>query len=135
MLATRRESNLELDRETMLRIGRQVCDSVVEHLTTLRQQPAQLSLTRTDAEKLIGGVPSEHGTDFDDLLAVLRDQVFPYHAREPHPHFMGYIPSSPTFPAVLGDWLASGYNFFAGVWSVASGPNEIELVVLDWFRQ
>ena len=48
---------------------------------------------------------------------------------------MGYIPSSPTFPAVLGDWLASGFNFFAGVWSVASGPNEIELVVLDWFRQ
>ena len=24
---------------------------------------------------------------------------------------MGYIPSSPTFPAVLGDELASGYNF------------------------
>jgi glutamate/tyrosine decarboxylase-like PLP-dependent enzyme len=36
---------------------------------------------------------------------------------------------------VLGDWLATGYNFFAGVWPIASGPNEIELVVLDWFRQ
>ena len=135
MLATRRESNLELDRETMLRIGRQVCDSVVEHLTTLREQPAQRSLTRPDAQQLINGAPSEHGTDFETLLAFLQEQVFPYHAREPHPRFMGYIPSSPTFPAVIGDWLATGYNFFAGVWSVASGPNEIELVVLDWFRQ
>jgi glutamate/tyrosine decarboxylase-like PLP-dependent enzyme len=36
---------------------------------------------------------------------------------------------------VLGDWLATGYDFFAGVWPIASGPNEIELVVLDWFRQ
>jgi glutamate/tyrosine decarboxylase-like PLP-dependent enzyme len=36
---------------------------------------------------------------------------------------------------VLGDWLATGFNFFAGVWPVAAGPNEIELVVLDWFRQ
>jgi glutamate/tyrosine decarboxylase-like PLP-dependent enzyme len=48
---------------------------------------------------------------------------------------MGYIPSSPTFPSVLGDWIASGFNFFCGVWSVASGPNAIELLVLDWFRQ
>lgn len=135
MLATNRESNLELDRATMLRMGRQVCDSVVEHLTSIREQPAQHSLTRADAQKLIAGPPPEHGTEFASLLGFLHEKVFPYHAREPHPHFMGYIPSSPTFPAVLGDWLATGYNFFAGVWSVASGPNEIELVVLDWFRQ
>ena len=30
--------------------------------------------------------------------------------------------------------MATGYNFFAGVWTVASGPNEIELTVLDWLR-
>ena len=135
MLVTRQESNLELDRQTMLRIGRQVCDCVVEHLSTIRDQPAQRSLTRPDAERLIGAAPPEAGVEFESLLAFLRDRVLPYHAREPHPHFMGYIPSSPTFPAVLGDWLATGYNFFAGVWSVASGPNEIELVVLDWFRE
>jgi len=135
MPATSHESNLELDRETMLRIGHQACDSVVEHLTTLRSQPAQRSLARPDAQRSINTAPSEEGADFDALLAFLRDRVFPYHAREPHPRFMGYIPSSPTFPAIVGDWLATGYNFFAGVWSVASGPNEIELVVLDWFRQ
>src|SRR5512146_814277 len=135
MLATTQESNLELDRDTMLRIGRQVCDCVVQHLSTIRDQPAQRALTRPDAERLIGAAPWEAGVDFESLLDFLHDRVFPYHAREPHPHFMGYIPSSPTFPAVLGDWLASGYNFFAGVWSVAAGPNEIELVVLDWCRE
>jgi glutamate/tyrosine decarboxylase-like PLP-dependent enzyme len=30
--------------------------------------------------------------------------------------------------------MAAGYNFFAGVWTVAAGPNQIELTVLDWFR-
>ena len=47
---------------------------------------------------------------------------------------MAYVPSCPTFPAVLGDWLATGFNCFAGVWSVAAGPNALELTVLDWFR-
>src|SRR6185503_4786500 len=59
----------------------------------------------------------------------------PHHAREPHPRFLGYIPSCPTFPAVMGDWLATGFNFFAGVWPVAAGPNEVELTVLEWFRR
>jgi glutamate/tyrosine decarboxylase-like PLP-dependent enzyme len=35
---------------------------------------------------------------------------------------------------VLGDWLATGYNVFAGVWPVAEGPNALELAVLEWFR-
>jgi glutamate/tyrosine decarboxylase-like PLP-dependent enzyme len=130
-----KRSNLDVSDEEMRRLGRRVLDAVVEHLATLREQPAQKSLSRAEAKALIAGPAPEQGTSFDEVLEFLQTRVFPNHAREPHPHFMGYIPSSPTFPAVLGDWLASGFNFFAGVWSVASGPNEIELVVLDWFRQ
>jgi glutamate/tyrosine decarboxylase-like PLP-dependent enzyme len=128
-------SNLELDHDTMRRFGHRVAEMVAEHLATVREQPAQRSLSRPETKRSISTPPPEDGTDFESLLRFLDERVFPYHAREPHPHFMGYIPSSPTFPAVLGDWLATGYNFFAGVWSVASGPNEIELVVLDWFRR
>ncbi len=73
--------------------------------------------------------------EFDGLLETLRTDVLSRTAREPHPGFMGYVPSCPTFPAILGDWLATGYNVFAGVWSIAEGPNAIELAVLDWFRQ
>lgn len=135
LMTSHQSSNLELDRETMRQLGHRVADVVAEHVATLREQPAHRSLSRAEAQRLIAGPPPEQGTDFELLLSQLRERVFPYHAREPHPHFMGYIPSSPTFPAVVGDWLATGYNFFAGVWSVASGPNEVELVVLDWFRQ
>lgn len=121
----------------MRRLGHQVTDLVAEHLATVRTEPAQFPLDRKTTRARVAlpiGAP-ESGTSFDDILAVLRERVFPYHAREPHPGFMGYVPSSPTFPAVMGDWIATGYNFFAGVWSVASGPNEVELTVLEWFRQ
>ena len=109
-------SNLELDDATMRRMGHRVADLVVDHLASLRDQPAQQSLSRQQTESLIAARPSDDGRDFDELLAFLGERVFPYHAREPHPHFMGYIPSSPTFPAVVGDWMAAGYDFFAGVW-------------------
>jgi glutamate/tyrosine decarboxylase-like PLP-dependent enzyme len=128
-------SPLDLDHETMRRLGHLVADTVAHHLSTLREQPAYATLNRPDAMRLIDRRAPAQGTDFETLLATLRDDVFPHAAREPHPGFIAYVPSCPTFPAVLGDWLATGFNFFAGVWPVAAGPNEIELVVLDWFRQ
>src|SRR5687767_10525202 len=119
----------------MQRIGRQVADFVAEHLATLREQPAFRTLDRASARKLFETEPPEHPSSFDNVLQRFRERVVPHHAREPHPRFLGYIPSCPTFPAVMGDWLATGFNFFAGVWSVAAGPNEVELTVLEWFRQ
>ena len=122
----------------MRRIAHQVGDLVAQHLASLRDQPAFRTLDRRGARALFADMPADaplHGTPFDALLADFRDRVVPHHAREPHPRFLGYIPSCPTFPAVMGDWLATGFNFFSGVWSVAAAPNEIELTVLEWFRR
>jgi aromatic-L-amino-acid decarboxylase len=118
----------------MRRLGRRVADLVADHVASLRDQPVQRTLTRAEAERLVAAPAPEDGRSLDELLGHLEERVFPYHAREPHARFLAYIPSCPTFPAVLGDWLATGYNFFAGVWPVAAGPNALELVVLDWFR-
>ncbi|HTL96805.1 MAG TPA: pyridoxal-dependent decarboxylase, partial [Gemmatimonadaceae bacterium] len=127
-------SPLDLDLDTMRRLGYRVTDTVAEHLSTLRTQRVLDTLPRRATERLIAAPPPERGADIDTLLAVLREHVFAHAAREPHPGFIAYVPSCPAFPASLGDWLATGYNFFAGVWPVAAGPNQIEVVVLDWFR-
>ena len=36
---------------------------------------------------------------------------------------------------MLADFLAAGYNVNACTWLVASGPSQLELVVIDWFRR
>src|SRR5262249_14166943 len=36
---------------------------------------------------------------------------------------------------VLADWLCAGTNFFAGVWKEAPGPTQVEIIVLDWFKE
>ncbi len=119
----------------MRQLGHRVADIVADHLATIRDEPVIAGLPRRELGRTLARSAPIDGTDFESLVSVLRDSVFPYHAREVHPGFLAYIPSCPTFPAVLGDWLATGYNFFAGVWPVAAGPNEIEIVVLDWFRE
>lgn len=125
---------LQLDLETMRAMGYAVADLVAEHLATLRSQPVIASQPRPMLTTALARPAPREGRGFDELLGELQREVFPYHAREPHPGFLAYVPSCPTFPAVMGDWIASGFNFFAGVWPVAGGPNELEMVVLDWFR-
>jgi len=127
--------SLDLDRETMRRLGYRVTDLVAEHLASLREQPSYVTRSREEATRPLAIAPPELGTDFETIIGDLERDVIPYAAREPHPGFIAYVPSCPTFPAVLGDWIATGYNFFAGVWPVAAGPNAVELVVLDWFRR
>jgi len=118
-------SPLDLDADTMRRLGYRVTDVIAGHLSTLRRQPVLTTMSRRTAEGLISAPPPARGTDIDTLLAWLDARVFAHAAREPHPGFIAYVPSCPTFPAALGDWLATGYNFFAGVWPVAAGPNQI----------
>lgn len=119
----------------MRRLGHRVADIVTEHLANIREEPVIASRPRSllNDALLIPAPPS--GSDFETIVDTLSEHVFPWHAREPHPGFLAYVPSCPTFPAVLGDWIATGYNFFAGVWPVAAGPNQLEMVVLEWIRE
>jgi glutamate/tyrosine decarboxylase-like PLP-dependent enzyme len=132
--ALREAAPLELDAATMHTMARQVADLVVEHLASIGEQPAQRSLSRAETERTLLTAAPEAGEPLDAILRGLREKVIPFHAREPSPRFVGYVPSCPTFAGVLGDWIGAGFNFFSGVWSVAAGPNQVELTVLDWFR-
>ncbi len=85
-------------------------------------------------ERLLREPPPEDGRDFAAVLAEFADKVVPFAVRVNHPRFLAFVPGAPTFLSVLGDLLCAGTNFFAGVWLEASGPAEVELVVLDWFR-
>ena len=63
------------------------------------------------------------------------ETCFPIAARVDHPRFFAFVPSAPTWPGVIADYLAAGFNTFQGTWLGSGGPSQLELVVIDWFRQ
>ncbi|MGH7668881.1 MAG: hypothetical protein ACRENQ_05250, partial [Gemmatimonadaceae bacterium] len=70
-------SPLDLDQETMRRLGHQVADLVAEHLATIRDEPVQHPLDRRTArERVALPVPApEHGTSFDEIVALLHERI------------------------------------------------------------
>lgn len=126
---------LELDRDTMRAMGYRVIDLLVERIVTLADGPVLRTGSRAELEARIAEPPPATGRDFGAVLDRLATDVLPYVGHFDHPRFFGYIPGAGTWPAALGDLIASATNIDSGAWREASGPSQLELTVLDWFRE
>jgi len=113
----------------------QVTRWLLRHFATLPDQAIGRTGSRSELESLLREPPPEDGQDLSRVLAQFDERVASYAFRTNHPRFFAFIPGAPNYLSVLGDWLCSGTNFFAGVWLEAAGPAQVELLVLDWFKQ
>ena len=126
---------LELDAETMRRLGYRIVDVLVQRIASLDAQPVWQRATRAEMEARLREPPPEGPRELEPLLERLLADVLPYAQRTDHPRFFAYIPGGPSWPSILGDLLASGFDVFQGTWLGGAGPSEVELVVLDWFKE
>jgi aromatic-L-amino-acid decarboxylase len=129
------EDPLAIDAERMRRMGHEVVDLLVRRIEELAASPVLQTSSRLEAEARIDGPPPAAGRDFSELLERLDRDVLPYVGHFDHPRFFGYIPGAGTWPAALGDLIASATNIDSGAWRESAGPSQLELTVLDWFRE
>jgi glutamate/tyrosine decarboxylase-like PLP-dependent enzyme len=119
----------------MRRLGYAVVDALVERAGGLRDAAPWRGGDRAELEPLLREPCPEEPGDADAVLARARTQILSRAGRIDHPRFFAFVPSAPTWPAILGDLLATGYNIFQGTWLESAGPSQLELVVLEWFRE
>jgi aromatic-L-amino-acid/L-tryptophan decarboxylase len=128
-------SELVLPREEMLALAEQAARLVVDRLERLPGEPAWRGAKRAQLEPLLREAPPEEGRPAREVLERAARDVLPLASRVDHPRFFAFVPGSATWPGVIADFLCGGYNTFQGTWLSASGPSQIELIVLDWFRE
>ncbi len=119
----------------MLRLANAATSALIGRLEHLRSDVPWRGATRAALEPLLREPPPENGQDALAVLARALSDVMPVAARVDHPRFFAFVPSAPTWPGVIADYLAAGYNTFQGTWLGSGGPSQLELVVIDWFRQ
>jgi glutamate/tyrosine decarboxylase-like PLP-dependent enzyme len=113
----------------------QVVEWSLDDYHRLPSQAVGKITSRLALEKLIDEPLPEFSQDFSQVLQQFASAVCGHSVRVHHPAFLAFVPSAPTPVSILGDWLASAANFFAGVWAEGAGPAQVELTVLEWFRQ
>ena len=125
---------LEIDPDRMRELGHLVVDRLVDHWTTLRDQPAGRRTGREVLERLLWEPPPEEGRDPEHVIRRVESDVLAHMGRVHHPRFFAFVPGPGNWIGVLADLLATGTNVFAGTWFEASGPAMVELVTADWLR-
>ncbi len=120
--------------EEMRRLGYRVVDWVVDRSTGLAASSPWAGGRRQELERLLREPPPVEGRELEAVLERAVEDVLSRAGRIDHPRFFAFVPASPVWSSILGDWLATGYNVFQGTWLESAGPSEVELVVLDWFR-
>ena len=129
------DSQLRMDPDEMRRLGYRAVDALVARATGLEDDAAWIGARREEMEALFRQPAPESGQSADVVLERAIGEILPRAGRIDHPRFFAFVPSSPTWPSVLGDFLSAGFNVFQGTWLESAGPSQIELVVLEWFRE
>ncbi len=128
-------SDLGMSREQMLDLGQKALELVVERIESLPGENAWDGEFRQVLENQLVEDPPEDGRPAAEVVERAAREVLPFTLRLDHPRAFGFVSSSPTWPGVVADFMAAGYNINQCTWLVASGPSQLELVVVDWFRR
>jgi glutamate/tyrosine decarboxylase-like PLP-dependent enzyme len=127
--------SLDPERETMRQLGYALVDRVVEHLTTLSDQPVAKSGTGTEFSRLVDEPLPETPANIENCLEFFFDHVAPNMTRVNHPRFHAYIPCPSSFAGAMGEMLAAGMNPFVGTWLGGATVSALELTVLRWIAE
>ena len=115
-------------------LAHKAADLVVEWSEGLSEKDAWEGEFKKELEEQFMKDAPEDGRSATEVLEQAAREILPVATRLAHPRTFAFIPSSPTWPGVLADFMAAGYNINSATWLTASGPSQIELTVIDWFR-
>jgi glutamate/tyrosine decarboxylase-like PLP-dependent enzyme len=119
----------------MRSLGYKVVDLIVDHFTTLREQPVSVQRTRTELDAQLGTEFPAEPMPPEEVLATVERHVLGALTHVDHPRFYAFVPGPGNFVGTMADALASGFNVFAGHWLAASGAGAVELQTIDWLRR
>ena len=127
-------NGLEMTPQEMRGLATKATEALVDRISSLSTSNAWDGEFREVLERQLGGPPPEDGQPADKVLEMVLRDVLPFAARLDHPRFFGFVPSSPTWPGILADFLSAGFNINSCTWLVSSGTSQLELIVVDWIR-
>jgi aromatic-L-amino-acid decarboxylase len=123
---------LHLSRQQMQALGEQALAIVIRHFEENRDKHVARTLPRAETERLFRTPVPEEGTPPAELLRMLERDIFSNSFHTDHPRFYAFVPSPSNYVSVMGDFLTSAHNLFAGHWMASSAAGQLEVNVLDW---
>ena len=125
-------SPLSLDEDAMRRLGYQAVDALVSHYQTVAAKPvAPAERDQFSLPRRLRRFPRRR-QPADEVLSAALESVFTNIMQLTHPRFYAYIPGPSNYIGALADFIAAGFNVFAGTAPRNLGAYEVERRTVRW---
>jgi aromatic-L-amino-acid decarboxylase len=118
--------------EDFRRMGAAAVERLARYFETLEARPV---LARTKPGEVLARIPPRAPEQPEPWEAIERDLdrlVEPNLTHWQHPGYLAYFANTGTAPAVVGDFLAAGYNQVGILWRTSPVLTELEQGVVRW---
>lgn len=115
--------------------GHALIDFIADYRARIAERPVMAATAPGDIVRALPASPPEEGEPFSAILADVDRVILGGLSHWQHPRFFGYFPGNADLASVLGDYLSTGLGVIGISWQSSPALTELELVVLDWFRQ
>lgn len=126
---------LGMSADEMRQLGHLVVDRVIDHLETIERLAPVEAGDGAELRTALGGPAPQRPIDAEESLDLLADLALAQMQHVSHPRYLARVPGPAAFAAILGDWMATGFNGIASSWGGGAGPTTVELVALGWLRE
>lgn len=130
--ATREETLDPRDWEEFRALAHRMVDDMVDHLATLREQPAWRPMPEEVRGSFDEPLPRE-GAGAAPVYREFVERVLPYPNGNLHPRFWGWVQGNGTPLGMMADMLAAGMNAHLAGFNQA--PARVEHQVLRWLAE
>ncbi len=118
------------DWEAFRALGHRMLDEMIDHLASLREQPAWQQVPEAQKASLLNEPVPRHPQGEEAVYEQFRREVLPYRNGNLHPRFFGWVQGNGMPLAMLADMLASGMNPHLAGFNHA--PALVEQKVISW---
>lgn len=130
----RPSASLDLDADQMELLTKGATSFVIDHLTSLGEQPSwDTDGAEQLGEELTRPLP-EAGRPFEETLHDMGRAIAKSY-NTASGRYMAYIPGGGLYPAALADYIALTANRYVGMHDAAPALVAIERMAIDWLRE
>lgn len=120
------------DLKEFRELAHRMVDDMVDHLSTIRDQPAWRRMPDSVRDAFGDPLPREGEGEEAAYGRFIRD-VLPYPNGNIHPRFFGWVHGNGTMLGMMADMLSSGINPHLAGYDQA--PKLVEFQVIEWMRE
>jgi aromatic-L-amino-acid/L-tryptophan decarboxylase len=121
-----------MDANEFRDMGHKVVDLLAEYLQHIDEKRVFPDVEPRTVNALFTDSLPEQPTPPDQVLAELKEKLFPYCTHVGHPGYMGLITPSPNPVGVVADFICSALNQNVGAYSIGPSAVAMERRVVRW---